>query len=404
MQNYSYSARDDFGKLVRGTISAEDETDLANKVSTLGYYLVNFKAISSEAAAPKPKASDSLKAKDTLNLTIELATLLNAGMPLVAGLRDLAKDAERQNIQKVVDDIRFRVESGSSFKEALSYHPRSFSKLYIAIVGAGESTGKLPAALSDMASMLEWQAELKGKIKEAATYPIILFCVMVGVVSLLVLKIIPIFEPMFAEAKTTLPLPTRIVLGISNFARHYWLVMVILMIGAAFAYKFYNATKKGKYNLDIIKLKLPLAGPLLRKIALSQFCHTFALGLKSGVNVLTSLDIASEVIGNSRLEYSVVKARDAVNVGEKVSTSLQMSGEFPPLVVRMIGVGEQSGSLIQTLEKVNEFYDREVAATIKAMFAMFEPLMIVVMGAIVGGIALAIFLPIFQLSDLVGKK
>jgi type IV pilus assembly protein PilC len=401
MQNYSYTAKDDHGKQVRGTMTADSEIDLANKIGNLGFYLIYSKITAEEHAQVKSSLS-GLKLKEVLNLTFHLSTLLDAGVPLVGALRELSEDEEKVNIKKIVDDVRYRVESGASLKDALSYHPSSFPKLFTAIVGAGENTGKLPAALKELAALLSWQIELGAKVKEAATYPIILFTVMLGVVTLLVVKMIPTFEPIFKDLRVDLPLPTQIVLSVSHSVRQGWYIIVGGIVALAAAYKFYNSTANGRYVLDSIKLKLPVFGPLTQKIALSRFCHTFSLGLRSGVNILTALDFAADVVGNMRLKRSVLKARDSVNVGEKLAASFKSSGDFPPLVVRMIGVGEQSGSLTQTLEKVNEYYDREVPATIRAMFALFEPVMIVIMAVIVGGIAVAIFLPLFKMAEVIG--
>lgn len=400
MQNYKYTARDDFGKVARGTMFADDEQDLANKISNLGYYLVRAEVIA--ATSKISSKSFRLKPRDILNTTIHLSTLLGAGVPLIRGLIDLARDAEKESIQRVLNDLRYRVDSGSSLKEALAFHPGSFPKLYVAIVGAGEATGKLSACLEDLANFLEWQMELKAKVKEAATYPIILFCAMLAVVFLLVIKVIPVFEPIFKEAGAALPLPTQIVLGVSHFLRNFWYIILGFFILLMAGYRTYNSTSRGKYRLDSLKLKLPLCGSLLRKVAIARFSHTFSLALKSGVPVLTALDIAGEVIGNSRLEQVVLKGREAVNRGEKIAESFQLSKEFPPLVVRMIGVGEQSGALVETMGKVNQFYDREVLAAVKKIFVLFEPIMIVVMGVVVGGIALSIFLPMFQLAQIVG--
>ncbi|MFH1339345.1 MAG: type II secretion system F family protein [Candidatus Omnitrophota bacterium] len=400
MQRYAYVARDNYGKRVKGFMMADDEVDLANKISRLGYFLTRAKVYHGTAEAELNLAR--MKFRDVLNFTIHLATLVDAGLPLLDGLRDLARDAEKENIQRIVDDVRYRVESGSSLREALSYHPRSFSKLYTAIVGAGEGTGKLAPALHNLALLLEWQMDLIAKVKEAATYPIILFCVMVAVVSLLVIKVIPTFEPIFQEAGANLPMPTQVVLGVSQLVRRFWYVVLSSLFVLFVAYKFYCKSPSGRYRMDSLKLRFPLFGNLFRKVALSRFCHTLALALRSGVNVLGALDMAADVMGNSRLERSVVKARDAVNVGEKLANSLQVSGEFPALVIRMIGVGEQSGALSETLDKVCQFYDKEVPATIKRMFALFEPIMIVLMGVVVGGIALSIFLPMFQVAQLIG--
>lgn len=400
MQRYAYTARDEYGKVVKGIMMADDEIDLANKISRLGYFITRAKVCPGTSEAELKLAP--MKPREVVNFTIHLATLVDAGLPLLDGLRDLARDAENERIQKIIDNIRFRVEAGSSLKDALSFHPRSFPKIYTASVGAGEGTGKLAPALNNLASLLEWQMELKVKVKEAATYPIILFLVMIAVVSLLVIKVIPTFEPIFAEAGATLPLPTQIVLGVSHFVRRFWYVVLLALTLLFVGFKLYGRSETGRYRIDSLKLKLPLFGILLRKIALSRFCHTFALALRSGVNVLGALDMAGEVMGNSRLERSVSKVRDAVNVGEKIATSLQVSGEFPSMVIRMVGVGEQSGALTETLTKVTQFYDKEITTTIKRIFVLFEPIMIVIMGVVVGGIALSIFLPMFQMAQLIG--
>lgn len=380
---------------------ADDEVDLSSKISNLGYFLTHAKLLHEAVESGGIKAA-KMKPRDVLNFTIQLATLLDAGLPLLESLRGLAKDAERGNIRRLIDDVCHCVEAGSSLREAFSFYPSSFGNLYAAVVGAGESTGKLAQVLNNLASLLEWQMDLRARVREAATYPIILFCVMVAVVSLLVVKVIPMFEPIFKEAGATLPASTQIVLGVSCFVRRFWYVILAVIVLSIGGIKIYGNTPSGRYRLDSLKLGVPLFGNLLRKVAMSRFCHTFALGCISGINVLSALDMASEVTGNSRLERSVLKARDAVNVGEKIADSLQVSGDFPALVIRMIGVGEQSGSLTETLQKVCEFYDKEVPSTIRRMFALFEPIMIILMGVVVGGIALSIFLPMFQMARLMG--
>ena len=400
MQTYSYTASDSLGKVLHGVIPAENDLDLANKVSGLGHYLIRAKVVANPVKVNYRLRR--LKPRDVLTFTIHLYALLDSGAHLSSALGDLARDAAVDDVRKLIEDIRLRVEGGMSLRESLSYHPKSFPKIYTAVVGAGESTGKLLSALKDLIGLLEWQLELRSKMTEAMVYPLTLICAMMGVVILLVVKVIPIFEPLFAQGGISLPLPTRIVLGVSSFVRSFWYLCLATPVLLVVGYKFYYSTPGGRYVIDNFKLKLPVFGELLRKVALSRFCRTFAISLKSGVTVLSSLDIASEVVGNIRLERSVAKARDSVNVGEKISTSLQATGDFPPLVVRMIGVGEQSGSLPEALDKVNLFYDREVPATIKMMFTFFEPAMIVVIGVVVGGIAISVLLPMFQLAQVIG--
>lgn len=403
MPNYSYTVKDERGKTVYGTVSAQDEMDLANKVSKLGYFLLKARVSPESSSAVKIESNiQRLKPKDTLMFTIHLATMMDSGITLAQAMGSLSESAEKENTKKIAEDVRFRVESGSSLKEALSCHPRSFPSIYTAIVGAGEETGKMSLCLNNLVDLLEWSLELRAKVKEAMTYPVILFCVMTGVTALLVIKVIPTFAPIFKDLGANLPLPTRIVLGASEFARAFWYVIIGCAALAVGGYKFLDAAPRWGLVIDSLKLRLPLFGALLRKVAISRFCRTLSLTLRSGVDILSSLKISGEVIGNRSLAATVRKAVDSVSVGKKLAASLADSKDFPPLVIQMVSAGEQSGRLDEALDRVNRFYDREVSASIKRMFAVFEPLMIIFMAVVVGGVALAIFLPIFQMSQLIG--
>ncbi len=400
MQRYIYTARDNQGKVIKGVMNAENELELAEKVHSLGYFLTNFKIVDQEKflEIKMPK----MKQKEILQFTIQLAALIEAGLPLLEALQSLIQDAQNERVKKIIEDIASRVEGGDSLKEAFSFHPKSFSKLYVAIVGAGEATGKLSQSLRDLANFLEWQMDLKSRIKEAATYPFILFCVMVGVVSLLVTKVLPKFKLIFDSANISLPVFTQILLNVSYFVSRFWYIGVAVIFLLILGYKTYNATEKGRYFLDTIKLKLPLFGELIRKIALLRFSHTLALASRAGINLLSALDIAKETLTNLRLKKAVAKAKDSVNMGERLANSLRETGEFPAMVVRMVSVGERSGSLVESLMRVADFYNKEVSSTIKKIFALSEPIMIVIMGIIVGTIALAIFLPIFKMVRVMG--
>jgi type IV pilus assembly protein PilC len=404
MPNFSYRARDNAGKEMKGILGAQDEVDLGNQLNKLGCFLISAKEVSI-AAGKGPAASRHLThlgAVEVLNFTTQLAISIDAGIPLLSALRDLSVGNPNKKMKTMLEDLSRKVESGISFKEALASHPMVFSKLYLSIVGAGESTGKLSFVLSDLAKLLDWQLEMQAKIKEASIYPVMLFVVMVGVVAVLVGVVIPKFEPMFAELGVSLPMPTLIVLGISQAFRKFWWLMLISGIGIVLGLKMYGKTEQGGYVLDRFKLKLPIFGTLLIKIALSRFCHTFSLALRSGVAVFNAMGIASEVMGNKYFEKSIKKAQDYVNAGERISTALESSGQFPSLVIRMISVGEQTGALSEVLEKVNQFYDKEVPAAIKKIFAMFEPLMIITMGVVVGGIAVSVFLPLISIISKIG--
>jgi type IV pilus assembly protein PilC len=402
MANYSYLARDDAGKLVKGAMAAESELDLANRLRTMGFFLTQVKSAPNVSKKNEAKGGN-LNQVEVLNFTNQISISLEAGVPLLTVLKDLGMNTQQKKLKYVVEDIAHRVESGCTFKEALAMHPHSFNKLFISIIGAGESTGKLSFALNDLAKLIDWQLDLEAKVKEASIYPIILFCAMIGVVTVLMAVVIPKFEPMFKDLNVEMPLATQIVMGASKI----WyvpFVVIGIMVGI---WMFIGITPKGRYQLDKFKLSLPVVGDLLTKIALSRFCHTFSLALRSGVNIFNALGIAAEVTGNNFIEASVSKARDYVNVGEKISTSMELSGKesgckFPDIVIRMINVGEQSGSLADTLDKVNQFYDKEVPSTVKKLFSLMEPVMILMMGLVVGGIAMSVFLPLTKLISAVG--
>ncbi|OQX88292.1 MAG: hypothetical protein B6D55_00655 [Candidatus Omnitrophica bacterium 4484_70.2] len=403
MRRYLYTARDDKGKLIRGILIAENDSELANKVADLGYFLTGFKPLPGGARRVASERVGHLTPKEVLTFTLELSTLIDAGLPLLEGLRNLVSTSKDEKVRRIIDEIRRRVEAGSSLREAISYHPQSFSRIYEALIGAGEATGRLVQVLKDLARFLEWQIELKARIKEASTYPTILFFVMVGVVTLLVVKVIPSFKTVFDQAQIELPLPTQIVLGVSSFIRKFWYLFIASFVALIGGYKLYYNTLKGRYTIDSIKLKIPIIGEFIRKVVLSRFAHIFSLGLKAGVNILTCLDIAQEACGNAKMEEAVKKARDSVNMGRKLALSLEESKEIPPLMIRMISIGEQSGTLPQALDKVAGFYDDEVTRGIKKMFTFIEPVMIITMGVIVGGIAASIFLPLFKMAQIFTK-
>ena len=400
MPKYYYTARDEFGKLVRGVMVAQDEIELGNKLDHLGYILTGIRSRTKEYAS-KSRVRN-FNQRELLEFTIHLATLINAGVPLVTGLRDLGRDSTSPSLQKSVEELRRRVESGSSLKEATEAFPRSFPKLYTAILGVGESTGKLGDVLNDLAKFMEWQMDLRGKVKEAATYPIIIFSVMIVVVTILMVRVIPIFEPLFSDVGVSLPVVTQALINTSKAVRQYWYLGILGIFGIVMLYKTYSLNERGRYNIDSIKLKLPIFGDVARKIAISRFCHTLSLGLRSGMDLLSALNLGADVTANARLSQSIQMAKKAVNYGEKLANALEVSEEFPPLVIRMVNLGEQSGALTFTLDKVNEYYDKEVPATIKRFFTFFEPMIIILMGIMIATIALAVLLPIFRLVEMVG--
>ncbi len=306
MANFSYLARDDAGKQVKGVMAAEDEMDLSTRLRNMGYFLTSIKPSTFSFKKEATTGHKHLNQVEVLNFTHQIGISLEAGVPLLTVLKDLGMNASQKKIKTIVEDIAYRVESGCTFKEALAMHPHSFSKLFISIIGAGESTGKLSFVLEDLATLIEWQLELQAKVKETSIYPIVLFIAMIGVVTVLMALVIPKFEPMFKDLNVELPLATQLVLGASKL----WWVPFIFFGATAAVWTVIGLTPKGRYQLDKFKLTLPVIGDLLTKISLSRFCHTFSLALRSGVNVFNSLGMAAEVSGNSFIEASVSKARD----------------------------------------------------------------------------------------------
>lgn len=408
MPNYSYKARDEQGRVYSGIIAAQNENELFAELRRQGQYLIEHKLTKSVPVSASARRFGALNSQDLLHFTEELSISLEAGVTLLQSLKNLIKNEKKARTKSILDNIAYRVEAGSSFKEALEAHPQSFPKLYVSVVGAGERTGKMHLVLRDLANFIEWQLEMKAKVTEASVYPIILFLTLFGVVTVLVAVVIPKFEPMFRDLGVGLPLPTIAILSLSRFVSGYWWLLALGLGALIGGFMFAFSTAQGRYRIDKFMLGLPVAGPLINKIALSRFCHTFALSLSAGIDVYTALGMAAEVVDNSFLERAISNARTYVNTGEKISDSLSIAikeagSEFPDIVISMIDVGEQTGNLVATLNKVNEYYEKEVPSTIRKIFSMFEPLMIVTMGVVVGGIALAVFLPMIQLISNVGE-
>ena len=408
MANYVYRARDVQGQPFNGMIAAENAVDLANRMAKEGFVLTQAREVSQEEAAmrhrrmPTSRRAVKLKQKEVLLFTTSLATFLNAGLPLLEGLQSLSQSETHARSRALMEDLVRRLQAGHSMTGALAAHPKSFSPLYLALIDAGETTGKLDIIFNELATILEWELELQARIREAATYPIILLLAMVSVVTLLLVKVIPVFAPVFSEAGIELPLPTRILLAVSGLAARSWLPAVVTVVCAVIAYKVIHRTNVGGAALDGLKLRLPLFGELLRKIALSRLFYTLRLSLQAGINVLEALRLSSNVMGNLWLSRAITQTERAIRIGHDLQVALAQTKVFPPLVLRLVAVGEQSGALVQCLEKVTQVYDKEVPSEIKRMFAAMEPLMIIIMGVVVGGIALCLFLPLFKLVGVIG--
>lgn len=400
MPSYHYKAKDDRGKTIKGVMIAANEDQLAASLDQMGLYLLS---------ANKTKMIDShlqwgrVSRKDLITFSVHLATTLSAGVPIIQSLHDLIKESEKPVFKKVIEDITRNIQAGSSFSDALSKHPKVFSELYVSIVKAGEATGNVDKVLDDLVAFLEWQESLAMDVKQATIYPAFVLSAVLSLVVLLMTFVFPRFTVIFERTNAPLPIPTRIVMGLSHFITSYWFVMVLLVIVIIISYRLIVKTPKGRYFFDKIKLNLPVFGSLLRKIALSRFSHHFSALLKAGVEIYHSLMVTERVVGNTVIAGVISSARDYISAGGTLSESLKKGNEFPSMVIRMISIGETSGSMDKTLDKVSQYYDREVPVTIKKVFAVFEPIVIATLALIVLGMALSMFLPLYQMLGMVGK-
>ena len=400
MPSFTYKAKNEYGKTIKGTLIASNEDQLAASLDQIGLYLISAKKTTIAASY---LSWESIKRKDLITFTVHLSTTLSAGIPILQSLQDLIEQSEKPRFKNIIEDVSRNIQAGSSLSEALSKHPKVFSELYVSMVKAGETTGNVDKVLNDLVAFLEWQELLAMDVKQATIYPAFVLSAVISLVVLLMTFVFPRFTVIFERTNAPLPLPTRVVMGISHFTTSYWFIIVLVVMALIVSHRLAVKTPGGRYLFDKLKLKLPVFGNLLRKIALSRFSHHFGALLKAGVEIYHSLMVTEKVVGNTVIAKVISSARDYISAGESLSESLKKGNEFPSLVIRMIAIGESSGNLDKTLGKVSQYYDREVPITIKKVFAVFEPIVIASLAVVVLGMALSMFLPLYQMLNLVGK-
>ena len=406
MTVYSYKATDKSGKFVEGDLDAPDYRAAIQQIRQLNYFPVKVAegkssaSLASRLKISMPRIGSRVATKDLMTLTQQLATLVNSGLTLDDGLSTLVKLAETEQIRSLLADIRKRVHAGSAFADALEEHPDVFSKLYINMVRAGEAGGIVDEALSRLALFMEKSVELKSNIRSAMVYPAILSLVGGSAVIILITFVVPQFSKLFEDMGAALPLPTQIMLGISSIFTDYWSVLILAIIGGVGAFTFYIKTDTGRLRWDRLLLKLPLFGPLIRKIEVSRFSLTMATLLKSGVPILQAMGIVQSILVNRVISDAVNNLKQALKKGKGLSGPLQEAGVFPPMAVHMITVGETSGALDEMLTKVSQTYDKEVEQSIKQVISLIEPMMILFMALIIGFIVVSMLLAIFSANDI----
>jgi type IV pilus assembly protein PilC len=343
-----------------------------------------------------------VKQRSIAIFTRQLATMIDAGLPLVQSLEILSSQQDNKTFKNILRGIREEVEGGSTFAGALKKHPSTFNELYTNLVVAGEEGGILDNILTRLANYIEKAEALKKKVKSAMVYPTVIVTVAVGVVIILMVFVIPVFESMFKSAGQTLPLPTLIVVTLSKMIRKYIVIIIPAAIAAFYVLKKWHQTENGKTVMDRLLLQLPVFGPLFKKIAVARFARTLGTLVSSGVPILDGLNIVSKTAGNKTIETAILNARASIREGETIAEPLGRSGVFPPMVIQMISVGESTGALDSMLSKIADFYEDEVDVAVANLTSLLEPLLMCFLGVVIGGVVIAMYLPIFQMANAVG--
>jgi type IV pilus assembly protein PilC len=405
MITFSYQARDAAGRIVSGIQEALNEDNAVTSLMSRGLMVLSLQR--KATASHSRRKSTNVKETDLVLFTRQLSTMVEAGISLVQALTALYEQADpkRQGaLRAVVSDITARVQGGETFHESLAKHPRVFNRLFISMVKAGEHGGLLAEILDRLAGFLEASARLRKKVKSAMTYPVIVVCIAFAITTFLIVRVVPIFGEIFADFGAKLPAPTQFLIDVSNFVRGEWYFLVAGIGGAIFGVRAFLRSTRGKQLWDRWKLKLPVFGPLVHKICMSRFARTFAQLIRSGVPILEVLDIVGGSSGNHVVETAIKEVGADVEKGDNLSVSLSRKSIFPPMLLRMVAAGEATGKIDTMLEKMADFWDEEIEAMLDALTSLIEPMLIVFLGVIVGGIVIAMFLPIFKLNEVVSQN
>ncbi|MEW6456913.1 MAG: type II secretion system F family protein [Acidobacteriota bacterium] len=402
MPYYQYKAKDYNGKVIRGVLLSDNEDSLSEALEKMSLFLI--KAIEIKKKEKASGKRTKIRRRDVLIFTIHLATSLEAGVPLLTALDDFADATENGRLKKIMRDIVRQVSAGAFFSDAIAKYPRTFSELYVSVVKAGEATGNLDKVLKDLIRFLEWQEELTGQVRQASMYPTIVILMVIGLITLMMSFTIPKIIPVLKEFNVELPMPTKTVITLSNFFENYWYLPLITVIGFVVFYRITYRTEKGRFFWDNLKLRLPVLGNIFRKLALSRFSHYLSVLYRTGIGIIQALSILEKVVVNAVVAKEIRRLREEIMRGESLSSGIKKSKEFPSLVTRMIEVGEETGALDDTLNKVSDYYDREIPAAIRQMFGVLEPMMIIFLGGFVLFIALSIFLPLWSLTGQIGQQ
>ncbi|MEA1927651.1 MAG: type II secretion system inner membrane protein GspF [Candidatus Auribacterota bacterium] len=405
MPVFDYKALTASGEQVAGIIDADSPADARAKLRRDRVFPTEVTESDERVDLRSDQAISRLfhriKPADVAVFTRQMATLLSSGLQLIQGLDALIDQLERSPLKRVIIGVRDDVNAGKSFADSLRRFPRTFTQLYINMVQAGESAGALDVVLERLADLTEKNVKMRNHIRSVMVYPTLVAFIGLAVIIFLLVKVVPTITSIFEETQQALPLPTVILLNVSDFLRNYWWIIVFISVGFYFLFSAWKKGKKGRLLIDRVKLRLPLVGSLIRKISVVRFSRTLATLLSSGAPLLESMEIVKNIVNNTSIASAIEQAIEAIRGGHSVSGPFRKSKIFPPIVVHMIAVGETSGSLEPMLEKIAQSYEDEVETSVSAMTSLLEPIMIVIMGIVVGYIVLSILLPIFQMSEII---
>jgi type IV pilus assembly protein PilC len=405
MITFSYHARDMSGKIVSGIQDALNEDNAVTSLMSRGLMVLSLQQKS--AATKQRKKTWTVKETDLVLFTRQLSTMIEAGISLVQALTalyDQCDPKKQKSLRHIISDVTTRVQGGETFHESIAKHPRVFDRLFVSMVKAGEHGGLLAEILDRLAGFLEASARLRKKVKSAMTYPVIVICIAMAITTFLIVKVVPIFGEIFKDFGSKLPAPTQFLIDVSDFMRGEWYFLILGVFGVFFGIRTFLRSTRGKQLWDKWKLKLPIFGPLIHKICMSRFARTFAQLIRSGVPILEVLDIVGGASGNHVVEMSIKGVASDVEKGDNLSVALSKKPIFPPMMLRMVAAGEATGKIDTMLEKMADFWDEEIEAMLDALTSLIEPLLIVFLGVIVGGIVIAMFLPIFKLNEVVSQS
>jgi type IV pilus assembly protein PilC len=405
LSKFDYQVRDKTGKMITGQLEADSQAAVASKLKSMGYAPIKIDEVDTsglnyEIALP---GSNRVKLKDLAIFSRQFATMISSGLALIRALSILHEQTENRKLRETIEEIRGQVEAGSSLSQAIAEHDKVFPKLYVAMVRAGETAGMLDQVLLRIAAMYEADVKLRSKIKSAMTYPVIVFVMAILLSTVMLIFIVPVFAEMFDDLGGELPLMTQMLVTLSNFIASPIGVVSYIVVPTFlwFTYKRIRSTEKGRFALDVAKLRLPVFGPLFHKIALTRFARNLSTLLAAGVPILQALEITADTVNNGPIANAVKDVQDSVRQGESINRPLSQHEIFPPMVVQMIAVGEETGNVDGMLSKISDFYDTEIESTTESLTALMEPLMIGVIGGIVGGMVIALYLPMFKIFELV---